>query len=590
MKIKAFRIQAFRSIKKTAWLPFSIDGITALVGQNESGKTAVLDALALGFSGKPNIQRNDFRSDSGYPEVALEIVLNEEDLDSIFENFSNKESLEIKSLISSQKSIEFICRIEDGASGDPVRRKMLSNDLTKKIAAIKEGTAKIKSTIELIGAIATAANGGGGGQAARANDQAQVKTDSVEADRAIGLDDLINGIWWKIPAFVLFNESLCYLPDSIEIKNDQLESGPGSRGAANFFSAAGIGVPQVLGADDRALATLVKRSSTKVTKELQNFWSQVLGKKGKINIDFELRHHAASKGDKSGMPYILFWISEGDGERLHPSQRSKGTRWFVSFFLQMLAAQNESDNLAFLLDEPGAFLHARAQQDVLRLLERLDTLRPIIYSTHSPYLIDQQKIYRILAIERVDDEEGSETVVRRGLELAASSPVTLAPILATMGLNFSDQSVIKKSGNILLEESSAHYYYLAFCGLLNVGEELSFVACGGVDSIRMVVDLMTAWGIDYMLLVDDDKQGKTVCRDIKGKYGLSDDEARKKLRLTDGFSSVEDVFSPDVFKDVVAKGFDLDWTRSNSEAVKLGGVSKPMLAVNFFDGARRGGD
>lgn len=584
MEIKAFRIRAFRSIKKTSWLPLSVDGITALVGQNESGKSAVLDALALGFSLNPNIQRNDFRSDSGYPEVALLVEPSAGDIDEIFEDFTDQLSLEIAEIVRAEKSIEYTSRIIEDESGKLVRQRALAESLAKKISGVIEGSARITKTLTLINSLS---------KGAKAEDEEEGQEPGQESDGSseitafATLQHVIDGIWSRIPAFVLFNEQSCYLPDLIEITKSDLNGGPGNKGASNFLAAAGVSVPEILKADDRALATLVKRSSARVTRELQNFWSQVLGKKGKITIDFELRHHSASKGEKSGLPYLLFWISEGDGERLHPSQRSKGTRWFISFFLEMLAAQNDNEYVAFLLDEPGAFLHARAQEDVLRLLERIDALRPIVYSTHSPYLIDQHKIYRVLAVERVDDEEGSETVIRRGLDLAASSPITLAPILARMGLNLSDQSVIKKSGNVLLEESSAHYYYLAFCKLLNIGGELSFVACGGVDSVRVIADLMTAWGIDYMLLVDDDRQGKVVCRDLKHKYGLSDEEAKNKFKVIDGFSSIEDVFSPEVFRRVVAKGFQLDETKANSEAVKGGSISKPMLAVNFFERVRK---
>lgn len=39
MKISRIRIKNFRSIEDTDWLPLSVDGVTSLVGQNESGKS-----------------------------------------------------------------------------------------------------------------------------------------------------------------------------------------------------------------------------------------------------------------------------------------------------------------------------------------------------------------------------------------------------------------------------------------------------------------------------------------------------------------------------------------------------------------------
>ena len=45
MKLTAFRIKNFRSIVDTGWQNLSPDNITCLIGQNESGKTSVLEAL-----------------------------------------------------------------------------------------------------------------------------------------------------------------------------------------------------------------------------------------------------------------------------------------------------------------------------------------------------------------------------------------------------------------------------------------------------------------------------------------------------------------------------------------------------------------
>jgi len=45
MKLTAFRIQNFRSIVDTDFQDLSQDNISAIIGQNESGKTSILEAL-----------------------------------------------------------------------------------------------------------------------------------------------------------------------------------------------------------------------------------------------------------------------------------------------------------------------------------------------------------------------------------------------------------------------------------------------------------------------------------------------------------------------------------------------------------------
>ena len=72
------------------------------------------------------------------------------------------------------------------------------------------------------------------------------------------------------------------------------------------------------------------------------------------------------------------------------TSRGSGFLWFLSFYLKLAAARKRSPERKrlLLIDEPGSYLHARAQKDVLHLFE--DRIVPddqVIYSTHSPYLM-----------------------------------------------------------------------------------------------------------------------------------------------------------------------------------------------------------
>ena len=67
MRLQAFKIKNFRSIKNTGWQNFSSDNITGLIGQNEAGKTADLDAF-YSFS-TDDISSDDLRTDDSMPEV-----------------------------------------------------------------------------------------------------------------------------------------------------------------------------------------------------------------------------------------------------------------------------------------------------------------------------------------------------------------------------------------------------------------------------------------------------------------------------------------------------------------------------------------
>ncbi|MCF8391069.1 MAG: AAA family ATPase, partial [Bacteroidales bacterium] len=77
MKLSAFRIRNFRSIIDTNWTRLAPDNITALIGQNESGKTSILEALNS-FSTQV-ITVDMLRSDQSLPIISVEFQLDKKE-------------------------------------------------------------------------------------------------------------------------------------------------------------------------------------------------------------------------------------------------------------------------------------------------------------------------------------------------------------------------------------------------------------------------------------------------------------------------------------------------------------------------------
>ena len=78
MKLRAFRIQNYRSIIDSDWKYLAYDNITALIGQNESGKTSVLEALESFYDG--TISDDVLRSDLTYPVVSCRFEIEKGDI------------------------------------------------------------------------------------------------------------------------------------------------------------------------------------------------------------------------------------------------------------------------------------------------------------------------------------------------------------------------------------------------------------------------------------------------------------------------------------------------------------------------------
>jgi AAA15 family ATPase/GTPase len=74
VKLNSFRIQNYRSIVDSGWRSLAHDNITVLIGQNESGKTTVLEALHSFYTGE--IIEDQLRSDQTLPIVSCSFVIN----------------------------------------------------------------------------------------------------------------------------------------------------------------------------------------------------------------------------------------------------------------------------------------------------------------------------------------------------------------------------------------------------------------------------------------------------------------------------------------------------------------------------------
>ena len=87
-------------------------------------------------------------------------------------------------------------------------------------------------------------------------------------------------------------------------------------------------------------------------------------------------------------------------------ERSKGFVWFFSFlsYFSKLEEEEEAD-LILLLDEPGLNLHAMAQNDFVRFIEeRLAPKHQVVYTTHSPFMINLEHLRRVRTVQDVDNK------------------------------------------------------------------------------------------------------------------------------------------------------------------------------------------
>ncbi|GGE78594.1 AAA family ATPase [Priestia taiwanensis] len=271
---------------------------------------------------------------------------------------------------------------------------------------------------------------------------------------------------------------------------------------------------------------------------------------------------------------IYIYDGESDVDFI-PSQRSKGFQWFLSFFFTMNAVQKKGDII--LLDEIGAYLHPKAQNDVLKALELISKSNQIIFTTHSPYLINPDTLGRIRLVAR-DNE--NMTIIENKVHHAEKIPQktkaqqdVYTPIMTAIGLDLSNSFGSFGSCNTIVEGISDYYYLEALKPHINVVDgTMRFIPSIGASKIDQLASLLMGWGINFKVLLDNDKAGNDERRELERDLKLT----KKEIVIVSDKTgdAIEDLFSKaDFFKYVLERPRTKDDEgKKNSSLLKKGKV------------------
>ena len=99
-------------------------------------------------------------------------------------------------------------------------------------------------------------------------------------------------------------------------------------------------------------------------------------------------------------------------------ERSSGLKFFLSYYIQAKAMEMSSRNRnsVILMDEPDSALSILGQRNLLAVFESLvspessNQTCQLIYTTHSPYLINRNFPRRIRVVKKEDAEEGTQYI------------------------------------------------------------------------------------------------------------------------------------------------------------------------------------
>lgn len=419
--------------------------------------------------------------------------------------------------------------------------------------------------------------------------EAEARSEIISSAKYYNRYSLAEELFKYLPVFEFFEDFSGLLPNKIDLEdllneNHQVE---GFKAAHNFLKLAGLEPAFFREKNQRILKQRIETLNSDVTINFQDYWSQQVGKDNKIMLHFELEHYDYTVPEKSGKPYLEFWIKD-NRERLYPKQRSRGVRWFLSFYLELKAAAiGNNKNRILLIDEPGLSLHARAQEDVLKVFEDLKESMQVIYCTHSPNLVKTEKLYRVLAVQRANlDDDRSESLIFEPAMLSEANADTLTPIYSLMGARISDQQVIKATNNIIVPDTISYYYLYWFSKLSAEFADIQFIPATGLQTVPLLVNILAGWQLNFGTLLFGQDSGNTYEEIIESTL-LNGDRTKNQVKILENYNMVEDVLSALDFKKYVLQK-RVGITEKNSEYILVNSLSRKILATNFVNSFNEG--
>lgn len=609
MKLTAFRVTNFRSVRDSGWI--DTDDVTSLIGTNESGKTNLLVPLwklnpanegeIKLLSDAPRKDYNAFRqlkpkpdfiharfalNDSLVRNVAaltgktnqeLAVVEVSRDFDGNYRvHFPNAQAVASVSKSDLRSAFDIAKREIEAATPSGKGDESLKDDLLRRIDEAIQAVDAFDSGVgldgitKLQGQIDQAALKGAPQRSTIAPRFGQV-VDLLEEHAAQfakpGPDEnaeVFELITSQLPVFVYYTtygnlDSEIYLPHVIDdLKRTDLSgrSEARARTLRVLFDFVRLkpqeilelgrdwneqqGKPnddqiQALNEKKKERSVLLQSAGTELTTKFRDWWKQ-----GEYRIRFE------ADGN-----HFRIWVSDDKRpEEIELEGRSTGLQWFLSFYLIFLVESNAAHNGAvLLLDEPGHSLHPIAQRDLAVFFENLATSNQLLYTTHSPFLVDADHLDRVRAVY-VDDHglTAVSTNLRAGQAAAQSN--SIYPVHAALGLSVSD-TLFQGCRPIVAEGQSDQLYLSAIktvligLGKLKPTREILFVPTSGAKAIKTVAAILAGKNDDLpLVLCDADSAGKTLAKTLKDNMYR---EAPDRVLLISEFTGkdgtqVEDLF------------------------------------------------
>ena len=574
MKLTKVQVTSFRSIWDST--EFDIDDVTCLVGKNESGKTAILQALYKLNS--VNSEDGDFDVRMDYPRQAVAqyrrqvergerehenavkatYTLERADIVAVQEEFGKncftvqEPVLTIAKSYSNRITVydldideDVILRHLITAANLPVEenKKLLDQE---SLTGVNDALSQFSET-ETVGEFHN------------------IVSRIVERGFSAYIYQAVLG--QRIPKFLYFDEYYLMLgQDSLtalanRVRNNDLKKS--DYPLLGLIELAGLELDDLLESDHTpSLTAEISAAESELSAMILPYWSQ--NKHLRMKFDIRMGLPNDPEGMTNGMNIWGLVVNTRNNVELPIGTRSRGFVWFFSFLAWYSDLRGREENLILLLDEPGLSLHAKAQEDLLRYIEKeLKLHHQVIYTTHSPFMVDPHNLTRVRIVQDMgmDSHPGgqAEKLGTKVLsEVHAATNDTLFPLQSALGYEIYQNLFI--GPNCLIVEGVSDLMYIeAISSLLEeyervgLNREWTITPVGGVTNVPTFVALMGAQGkLNLALLIDNRKKDEQRIENLYKEKLLTKNKIVTYANfVTPREADVEDMFDPEFYLKLV---------------------------------------
>ena len=539
MKLKNVTIKNYKSFGDKDNYLF-VDNLNVIIGKNESGKSNIIDCLSgidvIGFT-----NREYFYSKNRRKNENVEIELNFEtyEKERTIYGFKGNATLSLKSygeyilsgelsefIANNKKFNQILNQIENIVNSG---LSFSQQDNRKKFYEIYEKLKVADSKIFI---------------------SPNYFDDFIKTLRNIGsqlqkevadlLDDAYNfleNIYIDFPNFIKIENLMLKSRYSVEeLKKDDL--------LGKFLSICNINK------DD-----LVLRMNSKETADIRNYEKDVNNNIKKYFTD-EFNKFYNQENVRIELAITekeITFLVDTTERYLEYDERSNGLKWYISTFIQLQYMErancDSTKNNILLMDEPGVYLHANAQREVVKLFDSLvKNENQIIYTTHSPFMVDTKSVQNVRAV--IKDEEGFSHIYNKITTIPSNSKATydtITPLTNALGLDLNyNIGPSFNNKNIIVEGISDYFYLQGYYKSKKQKNVPNIIPSTGGENVPAIAAILFGWHCDFNIILDQDDKGHAIYDSIKDSNQPFLDKVffidGSSIKMNDDFE-IENLFS-----------------------------------------------